>query len=135
MGTRELRRRIFPRTRRPGDAGRAAKAAPILNAKNPDLTAFLKRGGRLIQYHGWNDPQIAPGFSLRYYRSVAEQMGSVDAFYRLFMVPGMAHCSGGEGTSSFDMLSALERWVEQNQPPDRIAAARVNDGHVERTRP
>jgi feruloyl esterase len=51
------------------------------------------------------------------------------------MVPGMAHCGGGEGTSAFDVLAALERWVEEKTPPERITASRVRDGKVDRTRP
>ena len=55
--------------------------------------------------------------------------------YRLFMVPGMAHCGGGEGTSQFDMLSSLERWVEKGEAPDSIPASRIVNGRVDRTRP
>lgn len=120
------------------DVDRAQKTASTLNAMNPNLKPFLGRGGKLIQYHGWNDPQIAPGFSVRYYQSVLETMGGasrVQGSLRLFMVPGMAHCGGGQGASRFDMLSVLERWVEQGEAPDRIAASRVTDGKEDRTRP
>ena len=55
--------------------------------------------------------------------------------YRLFMVPGMAHCRGGEGTSSFDMLSVLQQWVENGKAPDRIEASRIRNGITDRTRP
>ena len=55
--------------------------------------------------------------------------------YRLFMVPGMAHCGGGDGTSNFDMLGALERWVETKKAPEQIAASRVRNGQTDRTRP
>lgn len=110
----------------------------ILNAKDPNLNAFLSRGGKMIQYHGWSDPQIPPESSVNYYKSVLEKIGGsskVLSNYRLFMVPGMAHCGGGEGTSTFDMLSALEQWVEKGKAPDQIAASRVRDGKVDRTRP
>jgi feruloyl esterase len=59
----------------------------------------------------------------------------VQKFYRLFMVPGMAHCGGGDGTSTFDMLTAMEQWVENNKVPDQIAAVRRRAGKVDRTRP
>ncbi len=65
-------------------------------------------------------------------------MGGPDqvmGFHRLFMVPGMNHCGGGDGTASFDMLTALEQWVEKQQAPDRIPASHVIDGRVDRTRP
>ena len=55
--------------------------------------------------------------------------------YRLFMVPGMNHCGGGDGTASFDMLAALEQWVEKQQAPDQIPASHMSDGRVDRTRP
>jgi feruloyl esterase len=111
--------------------------ANTINALNPDLRRFIARGGRLIQYHGWSDPQIAPGASPQYYDLVVERIGAgtVRSSYRLFMAPGMGHCSGGEGPSTFDMLSALEAWVERTQAPDRIIASRVVNGAVQRTRP
>jgi feruloyl esterase len=117
------------------DIARTMKASADLNALDPDLKKFAARGGKLIQYHGWNDPQIAPESSVEYYRTVVDQMKDVQGFYRLFMVPGMAHCGGGEGTSTFDMLTALEQWVEQKKAPEQVAAARVRDGKTDRTRP
>jgi feruloyl esterase len=119
------------------DIERTLKASADLNALDPDLKKFSERGGRLIQYHGWNDPQIAPESSVDYYQTVLDKMGAKDVprFYRLFMVPGMAHCGGGEGTSNFDMLTPLEQWVEQKTAPEQVAAARVRDGKTDRTRP
>jgi feruloyl esterase len=119
------------------DVTRTLNASAMLNALDPDLKKFSARGGRLIQYHGWSDPQIAPESSVTYYQSVLEKMGPKDvaAFYRLFMVPGMAHCGGGEGTSTFNMLAALEEWVEQKKAPEHIAAARTREGGTDRTRP
>ena len=119
------------------DVDRTDAASQMLNALDPDLSKFAARGGKLIQYHGWNDPQISPGSSVDYFNRVAKSIGTkkMDGFYRLFMVPGMAHCGGGEGASSFDMLKALEEWVEQGHAPDRVTAARIRDGKADRTRP
>jgi feruloyl esterase len=121
------------------DLARTAKAENgLLNAMNADLRGFMDRGGKLIQYHGWSDPQIAPSSSVDYYTRVLETFGGtakVQSSYRLFMVPGMAHCRGGDGTSSFDMLSALQQWVENGKAPDRIEASRIRNGVTDRTRP
>jgi feruloyl esterase len=120
------------------DLPRAEDAdANTINALNPDLRPFIARGGRLIQYHGWSDPQIAPGASPQYYDRVVELIGAstVRSSYRLFMAPGMGHCSGGDGPNTFDMLGALEAWVERKPPPERIVASRVVNGAVLRTRP
>jgi feruloyl esterase len=110
----------------------------MLNALEPDLKPFFDRGGKLIQYHGWSDPQISPSNSTEYYRRVLTTLAGktdVPASHRLFMAPGMGHCGGGEGPNTFDMLAALERWVEQRQPPDQIPASHSTNGRVDRTRP
>jgi feruloyl esterase len=118
-----------------------AKFAPILNATNPDLRAFRARGGKLLQYHGWNDQLISPQNSIDYYESVlsffgsAGRGGNVPDFYRLFMAPGLAHCAGGTGPTSFDMQNALEQWVEGGVVPDRVVATRAVNGVVDRLRP
>jgi feruloyl esterase len=108
-----------------------------LNALDPDLGEFIAAGGKLIQYHGWSDPQISPANSTQYYERVTAQLGGRDAVhdaYRLFMAPGMGHCGGGNGPDTFDMVSALEAWVEQDQAPDRIIATGESNGE-EVTRP
>jgi feruloyl esterase len=56
-------------------------------------------------------------------------------FARLFMVPGMGHCGGGEGPNSFDMVGALDQWVEKSKAPEQIIASRLTNGAVDRTRP
>jgi feruloyl esterase len=115
-----------------------SRLAPLMNATSPDLRAFQRRGGKLLQYHGWNDQLISAENSIDYHESVQEFYGKdadVSAFYRLFMAPGMAHCSGGTGPNTFDMQAALERWVERGEAPDRIIATRSVNGIVDRMRP
>jgi feruloyl esterase len=109
-----------------------------INAVNPDLSRFAGHGGKLLMYHGWSDGLVAPRASVNYYTSVVKKMGGAAKtaeWVRLFMVPGMGHCGGGEGPNTFDTVAALEQWVEQGKAPDRIVASRVTNGKVERTRP
>ena len=116
-----------------------ARFAPIINATNPDLREFRKRGGKLIQWHGWSDQLIAAQNSIDYYESVLSLFGGntteVQGFYRLFMAPGMTHCSGGPGPNTFDMQAVLEEWVEKGKAPDQIMATRSIGGVVDRSRP
>jgi feruloyl esterase len=108
------------------------------NATDPNLKPFFSHGGKLLQYQGWNDNLIPPQNSVNYYNRVADTLGGaskVNDSYRLFMVPGMAHCRGGDGTDRFDVIGALEQWVERGKAPDSIVAARYAGDKVERTRP
>jgi feruloyl esterase len=108
----------------------------VIDANDPDLSAFRQHGGKLIVYFGWADPQLNPRVAVEYYEQVAAQMGqSTDDFFRLFMVPGMFHCSGGVGTSTFDAATPLVKWVESGEAPQSIPASRVAAGKVNRTRP
>jgi feruloyl esterase len=119
-----------------------AKMGPIINNINPDLRAFQANGGKLIQYHGWADPDISPLNSINYYQSVVQFMdrgghglSETKDFYRLFMVPGMFHCNGGPGPNTFDTLGALEQWKEKGAAPDKMIATHATNGAVDRTRP
>ena len=137
-------------------AERAAdeKTSRALNATDPDLRPFQARGGKLILYHGWNDPAISPLNTINYYKSVLAAMGEQNAarFTRLYMVPGMQHCYGGPGPTSFGQLGTttakgpehgiydeLEQWVEKGAAPGPVITTKyVEDNSakgVQMTRP
>jgi feruloyl esterase len=114
------------------------KVGSIVNAIDPNLSAFEVHGGKLLMYHGWADQFIAPKNSINYYNSVAAQMGGLkktQQFARLFMVPGMQHCKGGVGPTKFDPLSAIEKWREEGIAPKKMIASKSENGKVIETRP
>lgn len=105
-------------------AAARARIAPVINVENPDIRPFIRRGGKLIIYQGWDDPAITPGMTLGYYSAIRRKIGrkATDRHVRLFMVPGMAHCGGGPGATSFDMQRELEKWDASDAAPTRIPA-------------
>ena len=131
------------------------KLSAVLNATDPNLSAFRARGGKLILYHGWLDPAISPLGTIDYYRSVVATMGqkSAETFVRLYMVPGMRHCAGGPGPfifgqlgiassrdSAHNVFTALEEWVEQDTAPGSIITTKFIDENqpskgIQMTRP
>lgn len=117
-----------------------SKTADALNATNPDLSAFRSRGGKLILYHGWNDPAIPALSTVNYYQGVIAKMGrsAANSFTRLYMVPGMQHCGGGPGPENFgEALDAtsvdpqhniritLENWVEKGTAPSSFVVSKA----------
>jgi hypothetical protein len=106
------------------------------DAKNPDLSKFKKHGGKLLMTHGWADSILQPMASVNYYQqAVAKNGPATSDFFRLFMVPGMAHCGGGIGPDRHDPMTAMIDWVEQDKAPVSMVASRVIDNKVVRTRP
>jgi feruloyl esterase len=108
-----------------------------VNASNPDISEYVKRGGKLMLSGGWNNALVPAGAVLDYYNNVQARIGIEDTRQgvRLYMVPGMIECNGGPGTDTFDMLGVMQRWVESGQAPNEVLAARVEHGKVVRTRP
>ena len=119
------------------------KTAQSLDATNPDLTAFHAHGGKLILYHGWNDPAIPALNTVNYYNAVNAKMGTakVDSFVRLYMLPGVQHCGGGPGADTFGQSAAyalddpehnvriaLESWVERGTAPSALIASKMGTG-------
>ena len=127
------------------------KTAAALDSTNPDLSRFRARGGKLIMYHGWNDPAISPWNSIAYYKEVQKTVGEKEtaSFMQLYMVPGMEHCAGGPGPAAFGQLGiptsggpkygvfdALVDWVEKDFPSGTIIGTKYSaDQKVLLTRP
>ncbi|GFE83722.1 feruloyl esterase [Steroidobacter agaridevorans] len=108
------------------DYKRLGNIGPLLSASNPDLRRFKSAGGKLITYAGWDDVYVSPAKIVDYYQTVERTMGgrqSTADFFRLFLLPGVTHCSGGKGADSADFLTALEDWVERGRAPDAILTA------------
>jgi feruloyl esterase len=118
------------------DLALAREKAGFIEALDPDLSEFAARGGKLLLYHGWNDPGPSPYNTIDYYDRVHAAMGrDQDDWLRLYLMPGVGHCRGGVGPDGADFLGAMEAWVEQGAAPDRITASRMRDGEIEMTRP
>jgi feruloyl esterase len=118
------------------DVARMEPVRSVLNAGNPDLAEFRKRGGKAIMYFGWADTALNPLMGIDYYMRVTDRFKDQTAgFFRLFMVPGMFHCRGGIGVDRIDALTPLVNWVENGVAPDRIVGSRVEGGRIVRTRP
>jgi pimeloyl-ACP methyl ester carboxylesterase len=102
------------------------KLAGMVNATNPDIDTFRAHGHKLLMYHGWSDWLVPPQESINYYNAVsARNKESIGQSLRLFMVPGMSHCSGGPGETHFDALGSVVEWVEHGVAPDRIIASKL----------
>ena len=121
------------------DVAFTTRAMGFLNATSHDLRPFLARGGKIVMHTGWADPILPAPDVIKYYEEVTEAMGGPAEtlkFFRLFMAAGMGHCSGGPGPNTLDALTALEQWVEQGIPPEKIIGVRRgSNGAIERTRP
>jgi hypothetical protein len=118
------------------DVGLFDAWAAKVNATSTDLGKLDKRGGKILMTYGWADQILQPLMGIHYYEQVAARHGAATQdFLRLFMVPGMTHCSGGNGLDRFDAMTALINWVEKGKAPDSLAAAQAAGGKVVRTRP
>lgn len=106
-----------------------ARVGSTLNATATDLRPFLARGGRLLMYQGWDDAATTAGSTIAYFKAMRRTSGAASASQtRLFMAPGVAHCTGGKGPDTFDALGALDAWVAQSKPPETLIASKYENG-------
>jgi feruloyl esterase len=106
-----------------------------VDVTSTDVSKFLAHKGKMIMSHGWADPSVTPNRTVNYYNSVLKTTPNAADSVRLFMVPSMGHCGGGDGPNSFDLVTALDQWVEKGIAPQQVLASRIQGGKVVRTRP
>ncbi|HUF76570.1 MAG TPA: tannase/feruloyl esterase family alpha/beta hydrolase [Longimicrobiales bacterium] len=111
-------------------------AAELLNATDTDLSAFEVAGGKLILWTGWSDHALSALKTIDYYEEVLAEDPGAEEYLRLFLAPGVLHCSGGPGPDRVDWLGAVQRWVEDGQAPERVLAWKSGaGGAIEMQRP
>ncbi len=116
---------------------KTVQTSSYIAATDPDLSDFARRGNKLLLWHGWADQHITPQSTLEYYEAMRDMLGerAVDRFARLYLFPGVAHCGGGEGPDTVDLLTPLMAWVESGTPAGEVIASKVVNGNVTRARP
>ena len=110
-------------------------ASSYLDATSTDYSAFKNRGGKMIIYHGWNDPALSAYATIEHYEKVKSNDPDVENYLRLFLLPGVLHCSGGPGPDQADWLELVRNWVEDGIAPERVTVSKTEDGNVVMTRP
>lgn len=111
------------------DYKRLGMMETIYSGSNPDLRKYEARGGKILVYQGWRDQSVVPLNIIDYYETATNTMGGEEAmqgFFRLFMIPGMNHCSGGDGAYAVNYLEHMEDWVENGNAPEMLTAVHPN---------
>jgi feruloyl esterase len=110
-------------------------ASAYLDATSVDYNGFNKRNGKMIIYHGWNDPALSAYATIEHYEAALEFDPEIKDHVRLFLLPGVLHCGGGPGPDQADWIGLLEDWVERSKAPERVILSKVRDGEEIMTRP
>ena len=111
------------------------RAGAIINATDPDLSAFKSKGRKLLIWHGWSDAGLSPLATIKYYDEVKKRDAKADDYVKMFLLPGVLHCAGGPGPDRVDWATAIDGWVESGKAPSRIIAQKGTGAAVTRTRP
>ena len=114
----------------------ARRISPMYDADDPDISKFGARKGKLILWHGWADPALNPLETIDYYQRVLAKNADAREYVRLFMLPGVLHCAGGNAPGDVAWLRAMVDWVEKGVAPEQLTASkRDSTGTVVRSRP
>jgi feruloyl esterase len=111
------------------------RAGAIINATNPDLSAFKAKKRKLLIWHGWADAGLSPLATIKYYDEVKKRDPKADDYVKMFLLPGVLHCAGGPGPDRVDWAAAIDGWVESGKAPQQLIATKIAGGAVARSRP
>jgi feruloyl esterase len=110
-------------------------ASAYLDAISVDYSGFKQRNGKLIIWHGWNDPALSANSTIDHFKAVKTYDPGIRDYMRLFLFPGVLHCSGGRGPSEVDWIALIRDWVENNRAPERVIVSKTVGNKVTMTRP
>jgi feruloyl esterase len=110
-------------------------ASAYLDATSTDYTGFKNRKGKIIFWHGWNDPALSAYATINHYNAVKSNDPGISNYMRLFLLPGVLHCGGGDGPSQVNWIALIRDWVEKNNAPERIIAVKNSGGKEVMSRP
>lgn len=109
-------------------------ASAYLDATSTDYSIFKNRNGKIIFWHGWNDPALSALATIEHYNTVKANDPQADNYMKLFLLPGVLHCGGGKGPSGVDWITLIREWVENGNPPEKVIASKVVNGKQVMTR-
>jgi feruloyl esterase len=110
-------------------------ASSFLDATQTDYSEFKKRKGKMIMYHGWNDPALSAFETIKHYEEVEQKDKNIQSFFRLFLLPGVLHCGGGAGPDDTDWIKLIRDWVENDKAPGRLVLSKKDKDKIIMTRP
>ena len=110
-------------------------ASSFLDATQTDYSEFKKSNGKMIMFHGWNDPALSAYSTIDHYEAALKKDKDLSSYIKLFLMPGVLHCGGGTGCDNVDWVSLIQAWVEKNQAPERIVSSKIVQGKQVATRP
>jgi feruloyl esterase len=110
-------------------------ASAYLDATSTDYSGFKNRKGKIIFWHGWNDPALSAFATIDHYNAVKANDPETGNYMRLFLLPGVLHCGGGDGPTQVDWIALIRNWVEKNNAPERVIASKIVDGKEVMSRP